>query len=66
MKKLQKLIESQMEALIRLQLFAVETFFVVHERTARLRTVSEARSGVLASTFPHSPRQSRGLPVLIS
>lgn len=51
--KLPQLIESQVEAIIRRQLFAVETFFVVKERTARLRTSPEAGSGVLALAFPN-------------
>ena len=51
--KLPQLIELQVEALIRRQLFAVETFFVVKERTARLRTSPEAGSGVLALAFPN-------------
>lgn len=51
--KLPQLIESQVEAIIRQQLFAVETLFVVKERTARLRTSPEAGSGVLALAFPN-------------
>lgn len=51
--KLPQLIESQVEAIIRRQLFAVETFFVVKERTARLRTSPEAGAGVLAVAFPN-------------
>ena len=51
--KLPQLIESQVEAIIRRQLFAVETFFVVKERTTRLRTSPEAGSGVLALAFPN-------------
>lgn len=51
--KLPQLIESQVEAITRRQLFAVETLFVVKERTARLRTSPEAGSGVLALAFPN-------------
>lgn len=51
--KLPQLIESQVQALIRRQLFAVEIFLVVNERTARLRTAPEAGSGVLALAFPN-------------
>ena len=51
--KLPQLIESQLEAIVRQQLFAVETYFVVKERTARLRSSPEAGSGVLALAFPN-------------
>lgn len=51
--KLPQLIESQVEAIIRRQLFAVETLFVVKERTARLHISPKAGSGVLTLAFPN-------------
>lgn len=51
--KLPQLIESQVEMIIRRQLFAADSFFVVKERPARLRKAPENGSGVVASAFPN-------------
>lgn len=51
--KLPQLIESQVEAIVRRQLLSVDAFFVVKERTAKLRAAPDAGSGVLALAFPN-------------
>lgn len=51
--KLPQLIEAQVETIIRQQLFAADSYFVVNERTARLRKMPEDGSSVLALAFPN-------------
>lgn len=51
--KLPQLIEAQVETIIRQQLVAADSYFVVKERTARLRKMPEDGSSVLGLAFPN-------------
>lgn len=51
--KLPQVIEAQVEAIIRRQLLAEDSYFVVRERVARLRTAPEIGASVLALVFPN-------------
>lgn len=51
--KLPQVIEAQVEAIIRRQLLAEDSYFVVRERVARLRTAPEVGASVQALVFPN-------------